>query len=41
VLDELVQVADGYYLGKAHVKWWWGLWQQVAYFTLSQNGDPS
>jgi hypothetical protein len=39
VLDELVQVEDGYYLGKAHVKWWWGRWQQVAYFTLSQNGD--
>jgi hypothetical protein len=39
VLDELVQVADGYYLGKAHVKWWWGRWQLVAYFTLSRNGD--
>jgi hypothetical protein len=38
VLDELVQVADDVYLGKAHLKWWWGRWQLVAYFTLSQNG---
>ncbi|MBI5301946.1 MAG: hypothetical protein HY868_07400 [Chloroflexi bacterium] len=34
VLDELVQVRDDLYLGKAHVKWWWGKWQTVAYFTL-------
>jgi hypothetical protein len=34
VLDELVQVAEGVYLGKAHVKWWWGRWQLVAYFSL-------
>jgi len=34
VLDELVQVQDGYYLGKAHLKWWWGKWQMVAYFSL-------
>jgi hypothetical protein len=38
VLDELVQVADNDYLGKAHLKWWWGRWQLVAYFTLSQGG---
>lgn len=38
VLDELVQVADNDYLGKAHLKWWWGWWQLVAYFTLSQHG---
>jgi len=37
VLDELVQVADGVYLGKAHVKWWWGKWQLVAYFSLSRS----
>ena len=24
VLDEVVQVADGYYLGKAYVRWYWG-----------------
>lgn len=35
VLDELVQLADGYYLGKAHVHWWWGRWQTVAYFSLT------
>lgn len=34
VLDELVQIEDGLYLGKAHVKWWWGTWQLVAYFAL-------
>ena len=37
VLDELVQLADGVYLGKAHVKWWWGAWQPVAYFSLSRS----
>lgn len=35
VLDELVQLADGYYLGKAHLHWWWGRWQTVAYFSLA------
>jgi hypothetical protein len=34
VLDELVQVADGYYLGKAYVHWYWGTWSMVAYFAL-------
>jgi hypothetical protein len=34
VLDELVQIADDLYLGKAHLKWWWGRWQTVAYFSL-------
>ncbi len=43
VLDELVQVGENFYLGKAHVKWWWGQWQVVAYFTLSKgaNADAS
>lgn len=35
VLDELVQVDRGTYLGKAHLHWWWGSWQTVAYFVLS------
>ncbi len=35
VLDELVQIADGLYLGRAHLKWWWGRWQTVAFFTLA------
>jgi hypothetical protein len=42
VLDELVQVTDNLYLGKAHVHWWWHPecdWQTVAYFTLSR--DPA
>src|SRR5258706_4313776 len=34
VLDELVQVDDNYYLGKAHVHWLWGPWQTVAFFAL-------
>ena len=40
VLDELVQVADDVYLGKAHLKWWWGRWQLVAYFILLHHGGP-
>jgi hypothetical protein len=35
VLDELVQIDEDFYLGKAHVRWWWGSWQTVAYFTLT------
>jgi hypothetical protein len=35
VLDELVQVDEGLYLGKAHLRWWWGAWQLVAYFALT------
>jgi hypothetical protein len=37
VLDELMQLDDNLYLGKAHVRWWWqpaGSWQTVAFFTL-------
>lgn len=37
ILDELVQVGDGYYLGKVHLKWWWGKWQLVAYFSLRRG----
>ena len=40
VLDELVQLDDDLYLGKAHVRWWWqpeGSWQTVAFFTLMQQ----
>jgi hypothetical protein len=36
VLDELVQVDHNTYLGKAHLHWWWGSWQTVAYFVLSR-----
>jgi hypothetical protein len=39
VLDELVQVDATLYLGKAHLKWWWGNWQLVAYFSLAENGS--
>jgi hypothetical protein len=41
VLDELVQISDNLYLGKAHVRWWWRSrndWQTVAYFSLTQGG---
>jgi hypothetical protein len=37
VLDELVQIDDNLYLGKAHVRWWWGRWQMVAHFSLTQD----
>jgi hypothetical protein len=37
VLDELVQISEKMYLGKAHVHWWWGRWQTVAYFTLREE----
>jgi hypothetical protein len=37
VLDELVQIDDNLYLGKAHVRWWWESWQMVAYFCLTQD----
>lgn len=39
VLDELVQVAGGEYLGKAHLHWWWGRWQTVAFFALSEGKE--
>ncbi len=35
VLDELVQIDDQLYLGKAHLRWWWGRWQTVAFFSLT------
>ncbi len=34
VLDELVDVGEGNYLGKAHLHWLWGSWQMVAFFLL-------
>jgi hypothetical protein len=40
VLDELVEVAPGYYLGKAHLRLL-GRWHTVAFFTLqSPDGSP-
>jgi hypothetical protein len=36
VLDELVQVDRDTYLGKAHLRWWWGRWQTVAFFVLTR-----
>ena len=35
VLDGLVQLDDELYLGKAHMRWWSGSWQTVAFFTLT------
>lgn len=37
VLDELIQIDTTLYLGKAHLRWWWGKWQLVAYFSLAKN----
>ncbi len=39
ILDELVQITDNYYLGKAHVRWWWGTWQLVVYFALQKTSS--
>ena len=36
VLDELVQVDIGYYLGKAHL-FWRNRWRCAAYFTLQRS----
>lgn len=36
VLDEIVQIAESTYLGKAHLKWWWGRWQTVGFFSLAK-----
>jgi hypothetical protein len=41
VLDELVQVDNYLYLGKAHLRWWWGPWQLVAYFSLVKKDKTS
>lgn len=37
MLDELVRISDNLYLGKAHMQWWWGKWQTVAFFTLARQ----
>lgn len=36
VLDELVELPDGTFLGKAHLKLYGGAWKTVAYFTLAK-----
>ena len=38
VLDELVQIGDGYYLGKAHLHWQ-GRWRCAAYFSLEKQSE--
>ena len=35
VLDELVQVDERVFLGKAYFQWWSGKWQLCAYFQLT------
>lgn len=37
ILDEVVQVDEGVYLGKIHFKWWWGRWQMIGYFALRRG----
>jgi hypothetical protein len=34
IVDEVVELRDGVYLGKIHFKWWWGKWQMIGYFAL-------
>ncbi len=36
ILDELVQVDDNYYFGKAYFKTWWGSWHLIFYFALQR-----
>lgn len=39
VLDELVELADGYYLGRAYLRGRRGSWRRVAHFSLRLSGD--
>ncbi|MGH8613198.1 MAG: hypothetical protein ACREYF_14555 [Gammaproteobacteria bacterium] len=39
LIDELVQVDEGIYLGKVHFKWWWGRRQMIGYFALRARAD--
>jgi len=34
IVDEIVEVEPGVYLGKIHFQWWWGRWQMIGYFAL-------
>lgn len=34
ILDEVVQVGEGTYLGKIHLRWWRGTWKMIGYFSL-------
>ena len=36
IVDEIVQVGDGLYLGKIHFKWW-GRWGMIGYFALRRR----
>jgi hypothetical protein len=36
IMDELVQVDDDAFLGRAYIHWWWGRWQLWAYFLLTR-----
>jgi hypothetical protein len=38
IIDEVVQVGEGLYLGKIHFKWWWGSWKMIGYFMLRPRG---
>ncbi|MEJ2389230.1 MAG: hypothetical protein P8Y27_18565 [Chromatiaceae bacterium] len=37
IVDEIVQVREGVYLGKIHFKWWWGRWAMIGYFALRRR----
>ena len=40
IVDELVQLRPGVYLGKVHFNWWWATWQMIGYFALRQPLNP-
>lgn len=37
VLDEVVELPDGEYLGKAHLHFHWGEWKTIAFFSLTPH----
>ncbi len=37
IVDEIVQVEDGLYLGKIHFRWWCGRWGMIGYFVLRRR----
>ena len=36
IIDEVVELREGVYLGKIHFQWWSGTWQMIGYFSLRQ-----
>lgn len=41
IRDELVEIEPGVYLGKAYLRWFWGAWQQWAFFQLQESKNDN